>query len=1214
MEITYKLCIWLQESNIISAAPIFPTEAVKLSEEDSEKLELGLILPLIKPFCTYPLPAESDFKLQNTGSSRLYNWNMLIKPLDSLGVTLNSDTKALIVAGDRIQVFYLLKQLQQSITDRLKGKKPKKATVEGSLLLNNIKTSCKFEETESLLEFLVLSFCRAFKISPKVAAGLLAQNGHLLAQILIKGLKRDFTPVFTWYDIIIDNGNHVISLIDGTPASIKIAFDCIAPGLRCNLKEVIEKAIETLIFLQSKLKNPGNVCWDWFCKESTSMEVCFNILKNNQELRELITSLIYSFSLRSTREMFVVKLGEYSKTTYDYLTIVQGCLSSITKINVSDQFYNCGIIEEWIEMSMKEAESGAKNSNSRALCTGLLCDIWCVFSHFLQFQEETSNKILSFIKKSIYEGPRILQVLVYGRLFNVLSQFSMKKVAYAPILYKTLAFCTVENYSDDRIREFMLQNLIQIFDEVPTIPINVVIEPLFLKAQGQSDLNLCVFDFDFYIAVCRHQRFAVKEAVLLLDLCGKVLLSDSLYYMAAESPFLITVSRFIDSKPIQEYLLKFVSLTFKLRYFDIGNSGKIITKNFGISLMEKIIRFNHEEFNQQIGGIFADFKSEVKKYKDRKVELVWALLGESLKIYEISPTKSISQRNEIVVANSMKSMPSTRVVMDIERIKQKRLLKENNERREIQQKNLSELLQKKFLRKEIIKRRIEFGVESKSKQTEDDSAIFSENESGEKEKESGFQYFRIKDESKEDRFLIKAVMKRYKRVNRGLFNRYSCSAYHVKTSGTPTFDKIKSKKDFISEADCSKMLKELKIIQVLLSIEEFRGIYTYLSTKLKTQKIQYEDFQELLYIIAEVVFTREPYDFFKLPPAIHLQKLYDFISNSQDLPIPRYFFFESDPGKGNREVVNGLNKKLEQNPELALPENYKKYKETILSIEYKSLSGSASQNLAIEIFDEVLFKALGVHFLMPGLLKRQAVRVKGTAGLIESNNVSYKYLPKIESNPGFSKLSPNIKIQAVAAHNLPEDLAIECAQLIDDLIYSVEKNSFILISRLPRPLGAVNNRFLQERIIKEMEMLNQSERTEKQRKERVKKVNEEAEQFRLQKEYQDYLQSEEKKKKLIKAKFEEKKTKAKKERERFEIEEKILEYKLNKIESGLNGRIIVPPKKDKWRTINHEKGISVSVDLSRPSLINQSTARYGRSKAEGSSVPRFSVKKPKKIL
>jgi hypothetical protein len=73
MEVGYKLFSWLKNSNIITSSYSFPSEKVKLTAEDSEKLELGLIIPLLKPFYSGTLPSLSDLKQTNSSVSRLYN-------------------------------------------------------------------------------------------------------------------------------------------------------------------------------------------------------------------------------------------------------------------------------------------------------------------------------------------------------------------------------------------------------------------------------------------------------------------------------------------------------------------------------------------------------------------------------------------------------------------------------------------------------------------------------------------------------------------------------------------------------------------------------------------------------------------------------------------------------------------------------------------------------------------------------------------------------------------------------------------------------------------------------------------------------------------------------------------------------------------------------------------------------------------------------------
>ena len=125
---------------------------------------------------------------------------MLLKPLENIGVIVNADTKALIVAGDRQQVIDIINSIIDLI-DKNKKKKKIVNTSDGALLLNNIEANSALEDAESVLEFLILTFCKAFHITPKIAAGLLTQKCHYLSQIIVKGLKSDYSPVFEWYGL-----------------------------------------------------------------------------------------------------------------------------------------------------------------------------------------------------------------------------------------------------------------------------------------------------------------------------------------------------------------------------------------------------------------------------------------------------------------------------------------------------------------------------------------------------------------------------------------------------------------------------------------------------------------------------------------------------------------------------------------------------------------------------------------------------------------------------------------------------------------------------------------------------------------------------------------------------------------------------------------------------------------------------------------------------
>ena len=141
MEVTNNVIIWLNKIDLLSSQYSQDYNRVTLTEEDSTKLELGLFWPLIKQVYPANFPNESEFSQSNTSFSRLCNWNLIIKPLESLGIHINGDTKALIVAGDRMQVREILENFIESLERGKRKKKPVK-TDDGALLLNNIDVSC----------------------------------------------------------------------------------------------------------------------------------------------------------------------------------------------------------------------------------------------------------------------------------------------------------------------------------------------------------------------------------------------------------------------------------------------------------------------------------------------------------------------------------------------------------------------------------------------------------------------------------------------------------------------------------------------------------------------------------------------------------------------------------------------------------------------------------------------------------------------------------------------------------------------------------------------------------------------------------------------------------------------------------------------------------------------------------------------------------------
>ena len=1140
MEISYQIYSWLKESGIVKSYHQKGPDVVVLSEAESEKIELGLIHPLISQIVKGGLPDESELQTVNSKVARLNNWNLLIKPLESLNVKISSDMKALIVAGDRQQVLEILTSLYKSVY-LLTKRKPQKASFEGGVLLDNLNLSNQLIDSESVLEFFVLSFCKCFKTSAKVSAGLLAQNGSFLAQLLKKGLKRDFTPVLLWLDLITSNSSHLSSLISSEKKSLRLILNSLKSGLNSSSEPVIDKTANSLLTFYKSLNKYEEDCHKWFIDESDSLSLCFKLIDKRIEVLSIV-ELVVLYTKKDLLVTFGGKLRDYCKKTGKYLEFVQKIIESFKNLNIVTDIFNCGLVKTWIDTCFNNQVEDIRNYDSKANSLTFLCDIWKFFYKNFENHEELSNNILTFIKRVIRDGSRFFKILTFGRLFDIFVTFTEEKNQYAPILYKTLIFGLIENYHDERIREFMYINFTRVLDEDLSIPLSILIEPLIKQALILKHLTHQVFDFDFYISLGRHAKLSLKDAILIADICCKAISSDSIFSKTAEIPFMIISSRFIEQKPYQDYLSKFITLIIKLRINNASKPEDYEISGRNLALIEKIIRFNQYDLNEKLKDLMQNLVHDIKRTRDKKLEVIYKALFDP---YRSNYIPDNHLKSDSFVVASLSSVPHTRVLMELERIKQRRLMKEYQEKVQTEHKSLQNIIQKKALKHEINKRRIELGVHSKLN-NEDRLIVTPEAYP----KDHSLDLVKINEEAPETCKLIKTVVKRYNKATRMLFNKYSGQGYKLKGSVTPTFEKYQKTKEIMKESDFSLFLRDFAFLPNLITVDEMKKLFIDL-TKKNHGELEYDEFPDLLYMTSRLISSKNLQSCAKFPEALHLQMLFEHIQSHSEGLLPKFYFTEPDCGYGDRDIARALNDKLEAFPDFSLPYNWKKYEETTLVVKYEAVHLKKSKRIALKVLDDVIFSLFSFHFLMPVLETQVKVRAKGVLRKDDLQGRSLKQLNQIESNPGFGKLPGHLKLHAIQMA-FDEDITLECTKLIDDLIYSVEKNSFVLISRYPKPAGKLTNRVVQERQMIELEKHYQSERAEERRKNRAKKLGIEVEKIKLEKEYKEYLDREEIKKARIDARYQEKRKKKEWDKKKFEIDEKILEFKLNKLEKQIS--------------------------------------------------------------
>lgn len=1156
MEIPYRLYLWLKSKFVIVHDYKDVKGKVKLNDSDSAILELGLIIDVFPSHCG-SLPTNLDLKKSNTSNSRLHNWNLLIPSLDKINIPITNDTKALLVAGEHSTILETLEQLYSySIEKPLKI--PKNLT-DGTLLLSNISENSSLTDTQSLLEFLILTFCKCFKLAPRVAAGLLVQKAEYLSKVIIKGLKGDFKPVLQWYTTIENYSNHILTLSEKEIFSANLIFTCAKSGIFSQGSEVQGKAFAILRFFQNKFKIYNDLTWNWLNSDSIFTADCFRIISVKGENYENILELLFDFGKTYLNELLVKKLKDYCGKLPIYLAYISKILQELARF--SQSLFNQGIIDIWVNLALREAETNWKNYDNWALCVGFLCDIWVGFPNFIEFQEDLPNNILGVIKRATRLPNNLLQIITFGRLFQLLANFSNAKYSFAPIIYKTLTFCLVENYGNEKIREFMLQNMGLILNEFHLIPPGILLEPLIKQSLISKSVEYHLFDFEFFITVAQLEKFSIKDAVILLDLLGKIFLNDYFCCRLAKIPFLIIVTRFIISRPVQEFIFRFVVVALKIsfaettRLEDFDNNK--IRENC-LDLIGEVANLGNQELNQNIREEFQKLVmgNYKKKVGTEKFVKVFAMVGgpyvEKLPIRSEKP----GSVGGLAKNPAWYTVPRGRALSDIQKIKEKRLSIENKLKFSAERNSLSHLLTKKSLRLQLEKR---IGVQSKLEEIH--SSII--------DSEPQIKLYQFQEELDQDQLLIQVIIKKYSRINKFLFKKYSSAN---------NSDRI------LLESGFSKLIRENNIGKSILTTEEIKKVYMFLVARLKTTGIFLEYFAELLYLLASFVFSRPPHDFSNLPPAWGFDCLYSlFFANSPNISS---LLFE-DAGYGDRDVVNTLNLQLEKNSEISLPVGYIKVNQPYLKLEYKACAVEKSQKIAVEILDNIIAQTFSFHFLMPTVSKSFQVRAKGVLDSDEAKSASVKFLNKAESELNFTKLSPNMKIHALTIAKYSKDLAIECSQLVDDLIYTIEKKSLVVISKVPKAAKSLTNKAIESRQMQIAEKETMSEIQEKRRVKRKCEVNAEVNKWKEQKEYQKYLDCIEEQKKTQRLKEKELRTKGKKEVEKFELQEKLLKYKLERAEKELKSTAIKRDLSQGRNFLKKHRQVK-SIDVSVPKSFHRS--------------------------
>ena len=497
---------------------------------------------------------------------KLHNWDLIIQSLKNYyGISFEDDFKTLLIAGDmnsfnilfeKLYTFYceLKSRIEKEInTKLLKENKQKEAVpiyekeklgelpkirfnediVDLDALTDEVAKLKQLNQTRSVLEFIIVAICKSMSLNSKQAAALLTDNKKYLIHILTKGLtNKNFEPVIFFYQSILGNIDYFMKLLEinsiaypnQISKNIELSLSTFKPGLLSKNMEVVFICSRLLskIALECIENNLISAAWDWFISPNGGLEGCLLCFKKHNDASEVVVTLMNNFGRFHIYELFTVYLKQFLQSDGAYFTFVSDILPTFSKLsNFCDEFEKNNLKKFFLDYILEVSRS--PNLNERIKSALFLAEILISFSIYF-ISEEENYRILSIFKSLYKDNNHLVQFTSICQLFRVLLVFSSERNTFVPIIYKTLIFCFIEYHHDLSIRELMLSNFSYLFKVVLSIPVGIMVEP-YVK-QIQYNLGKTYYfnlnDISFLTTVARHPRYNVKEAMLTLDVLGKI--------------------------------------------------------------------------------------------------------------------------------------------------------------------------------------------------------------------------------------------------------------------------------------------------------------------------------------------------------------------------------------------------------------------------------------------------------------------------------------------------------------------------------------------------------------------------------------------------------------------------------------------------------------------------------------------------------------------
>jgi len=409
-------------------------------------------------------------------------------------------------------------------------------------------------------ELLGLSMIQQLRVTPTQAQELLADNGRRLLRAFLDVNERNAAHLSRWLGSLTHYGGAIAELLLLRPEHVEFTLTILSHGLQ-SVSDTGEFACSILAGVCAALAGTAlkKSCTEWLVNSSSLGDLMVLMAQ-----RPASSASAVSVMVSCCGESLLVLTTQYLKQTargeQEYLAAVHNVIRALLATReMAEACHEQGVISHFLTRSLQRLGDERSTGGTLQAAALLATDLWLEGFNKTSPQEGLGDLLAALKKATQSRQGKSPQLVAFSCLSRLLSRLcDNQDPDGTPAVYRTLVYALVEAESQSA-REFGTRCLLALLEKYEGVPVGILAELTAKKFQVNPRDPLSVMDIELFLVISKHPRCTERHAEMLAQVLVRCAVEHAVG-RAASLPLLVIFRRFANEDCIQSLFERFVQV------------------------------------------------------------------------------------------------------------------------------------------------------------------------------------------------------------------------------------------------------------------------------------------------------------------------------------------------------------------------------------------------------------------------------------------------------------------------------------------------------------------------------------------------------------------------------------------------------------------------------------------------------------------------------